>query len=140
MNDSRLEEQIRSLRPASLPPDLLARMAQPPLAMNPRRTRKILRVVFGAGLAVAAAVAIMAHWPAPPVTPTAAAPSVSIRQQRSVLLDTRTLAVLHRDGRTWEVAEQQWRDDNLALCSAVPVQVQSAAIRREIVCQPVDFY
>jgi hypothetical protein len=65
---------------------------------------------------------------------------LSICQQRSVLLGSRTLAVLHHDGRTWEVAEQQWRDDKLALCSAVPVQVQSATIRREIVCQPVDFY
>lgn len=140
MNHPHLEKEIRSLRPAPLPQDLLARMAQPPPVAHSRPARKVLRVVFGTALAVAAAVAIMAHWPAPTVIPSAAPPSLSIRQQRSVLLDTRTLAVLHRDGRTWEMAEQRWRDDDLALCSAVPVQVRSARIRREIVCQPVDFY
>jgi len=138
MNKTSLEDEIRNLRPAPLPPDLLARMARPPSVAIPRRTPNVLRIVFGAGLAVAAAVAIIASWPAPPVTP-AVPPSLSVCQKRSVLLDTRTLAVLHRDGRTWEVAEQRWRDDNLALCSVVPVRVQSASIRREIVCQPVDF-
>lgn len=139
MNHPLLEEQIRNLRPAPLPPDLLARMAQPPEITNPRHGRQILWVVFGAGLAVAAAVAIMAHWPALPVTSPATVRSLSIRQQRSVLLDTRTLGVVHRDGRTWEVAQQQWHDDNLALCAEVPIQVRSTGIRNEIVCQPVDF-
>jgi hypothetical protein len=140
MKHPTLEEEIRSLRPAPLPPDLLSRMAQPPPVIKQRRTRRVLHVVFGAGLAVAAALAIMARWPAPPPPPAAAPPSLTISQHRSVLLDARTLAVLHHDGRTWEVAEQRWRDDNLALCSAVPQQVRSSAIRREIVCQPVDFY
>jgi len=139
MNRSALEEEIRNLRPAPLPPDLLARMTQRPPLTQPRRARQVLHVGFGAALALAAAMVIMARWPAPPATPVAPLPSLSLCEQRSVLMDTRTLALLHHDGRTWEVAEQQWRDDNFALCSAVPLQVQSAAIRREVVCQPVDF-
>lgn len=137
MKTPSLEEEIRSLRPAPLPPDLLARMAQPPPVEQARRVWNGAHLMLAAGLAVAATVALMANWPAP-ASP-AAPPSLSICQKRSVLLDTRTLGVLHRDGRTWEVAEQRWRDDHLALCSAVPVQVQSAEIRREIVCQLVDF-
>lgn len=143
MNPSSFEEEIRSLRPGPVPPDLLARMAEPPPVATPRGGWNVLRVAFGSGLAVAAAVAIMAGWPALPVAPmapaSASSPHLSTSQKSSVLLDTRTLAVLHRDGRTWEVAEQRWRDDQLVLCSVVPVQVQAAEIRREIICRMVDF-
>jgi hypothetical protein len=55
------------------------------------------------------------------------------------LLAERTLAVEEHDGRVWELVEQEWRDDSIALCSDNPLRVRYSETRVERLCQPVDF-
>jgi hypothetical protein len=139
MNDDLLEAALRDLRPAALPADLKARMKCPPPLERPTLDglRK-LRVIGSASLAAAAALVWVLL---PPATgPADSAPrTVQIHQTESTLLSERTLAVEEHDGRVWELVEQEWRDDSIALCSSSPVRVRFSETRVERRCQPVDF-
>jgi hypothetical protein len=105
--------------------------------------RRILRSWQFALAALAAAACVLLlpailPDPAAPAQPATSRP-LSVRHHESTLLAERPLAVVERDGRFWRIAEQQWQDRDLALCSATPVRVRFAATRRELVCQPVEF-
>lgn len=140
MNDDLLEEALRNLRPAALPVDLMARMQAPPPPLP--ATVPWYRNVRVIGVAtLAAAAALLGMW----VPPSASGPAdpaprtVRIHQTESTLLAERTLAVEVQDGRVWELVEQEWRDDSIALCSDSPVRVRYSETRVERLCQPVDF-
>ena len=139
MNDDMLEAALRGLRPAALPADLRERMKSPP--PSERATLpwwRSARVIVTASLAAAAAVAWMLVPPAAgPADPTPR--TVRIHQTESSLLAERTLAVEEHDGRVWELVEQEWRDDLIALCTDSPVRVRYSETRVERLCQPVDF-
>lgn len=140
MNDDLLEETLRNLRPAALPADLKARMqAPPPLVLVAVPWWRKVRVIGAASLAAAATLAWVfvppsASGPAHPAPRT-----VRIHQTESTLVAERTLAVEEHDGRVWELVEQEWRDDSIAVYSASPVRVRYSETRVERLCQPVDF-
>jgi hypothetical protein len=140
MNDDLLEAALRTLRPAALPADLKARMqAPPPLEPATVPWWRNVRVIGAASLAAAAALVWMLV-PPPASGPADPAPrAVRIHQTESTLLAERTLAVEEHDGRVWELVEQEWRDDSIALCSDSPVRVRYSETRVERLCQPVDF-
>lgn len=140
MNDDLLEAALRELRPAALPADLKARMqTQPPPGPVTLPWWRDVRVI-GASLLAAAATIIGMIVPPSDSHPVAPLPrSVRIHQTESTLLAERTLAVEEHDGRIWELVEQEWRDDSIALCSDSPVRVRYSETRVERLCQPVDF-
>jgi hypothetical protein len=140
MNDELLEAALRELRPAALPTDLKARMqAQPPPGPVTLPWWRDVRVIGASLLAAAATIVWMVVPPSAshPVDPLPR--SVRIHQTESTLLAERTLAVEEHDGRIWELVEQEWRDDSIALCSDSPVRVRYSETRVERLCQPVDF-
>lgn len=140
MNDDLLEEALRNLRPAALPADLKARMqAPPPLEPVTVPWWRSVRGIGAATLAAAAAL-VWALLPLSSPGPTETAPrTVRIHQTESTLVAERTIAVEEHDGRVWELVEQEWRDDSIALCSDSPVRVRYSETRVERLCLPVDF-
>ena len=142
-DDSFIEDEIRKLRPAALPADLRMRMRNEPALPKPSRLRRILPIAAAAGLAAAACVAIVVSLPDRPGSTADASPAppdhLTIIEQSSTLADTRTIAIREHQGRMWELVEQEWHDDTVALCSTTPVRVRSTVIRPEIVWVPVNF-
>ena len=138
MNDEHLEQQIRSLRPNRLPPDLTERLEAEPIRPLGGTGRVKLFIAAAAVFATAACIAI---WFRPVDTSVGVSVprAVSILQQDSTLLNSRTLALREHNGQLWEVSEEEWRDDTVAFCSASPAKLRSTVIRRETVCAPVDF-
>jgi hypothetical protein len=138
-NDEELEGILRGLRPGPLPEDLCARMVEPPARIE----RVVVRFPWGRWLAGAGVVAAcVAVWMSDLREQGGEATEggvVSVRQRQSVLLESRSLAVIEHEGRVWEWAEEEWLDEDVAFCSATPVRVRSAVTRREVVCRPVDF-
>jgi hypothetical protein len=148
MTDHDLEQHLRGLRLAPLPAALKNDMAEPPIGaparlVTPQRRRSILPWIAGplAAAAASVGVALLIRPAAPHADPGEAREfrPVSFSQRQSTLLDSRPLAVIQDGGRMWEVAEQQWRDEEFAFCSAAPVRLRSEDIRREIVFQPIKF-
>jgi hypothetical protein len=144
MNDDQfLEDEIRKLRPAALPADLRERMADEPALPGPTRFRRVLPILAAAGLAAAACVAIVINLPSQPGSTADTNPRppdhLSIIEQESTLMDTRSIAFREHDGRMWELVEQEWRDDTVALCSTAPVRVRSSVTRPVTVWVPVEF-
>jgi hypothetical protein len=140
MNDDLLEAAIRELRPAALPADLKARMKSPP---PPERLTvawwRNARVIATGALAAATAL-VWQLVPGSATDPADTAPrTVRIHQKESTLLAERTLAVEEHNGTVWELVEQEWRDDSIALCSGSPVRVRYSETRVERLCQPVNF-
>lgn len=135
-DDSQLEAALRSMRPGKLPADLRTRMAEPPPAAGPRLWKRPLAIL------PLAAAAVWLLWPGlapPPATPAAPPPTLTLHEQRSTLIDSRPLKFIEHDGQLWEIAEETWREEELALCSTSPLQVQTTETTRQIVCQPVHF-
>ena len=64
---------------------------------------------------------------------------LTIIEQNSILADSRTIALREHEGRMWELVEQEWHDDTVALCSTSPVRVRSTVIRPVTVWLPVQF-
>lgn len=144
MNDDQiLEEEIRKLRPAALPADLRTRMANEPALPGPSRFRRVVPMIAAAGLAAAACIAIVINLPdhtEPRVDNSPPPPEhLSIVEQESTLMDTRSITFREHDGRLWELVEQEWRDDTVALCSTTPVRVRSSVTRPVTVWIPVEF-
>lgn len=98
-----------------------------------------VRVIASGVLAAAAALAWMVVPPSATSPADPAPRTVRLHQTESTLLAERTLAVEEHDGRVWELVEQEWRDDSIALCSDSPVRVRYSETRVERLCQPVDF-
>lgn len=140
MNDQDLEQQIRKLRPGPLPPELRSRLREEPAVNLPRRPRHLGRWAMAAAVVVAATVGAL-------VFPDKQADEVAVEdnkpftviQEEATLIGTRTLERREHDGRLWELVEQQWRDETVAVCSATPVRVRSTVIRPEAVWVPVKF-
>ena len=145
MNDHDLENLIGSLKPAPLPDDLKARMsAEPRPPQKPRNYRGLFAatgVAAAAILVMAGIISIlrpdrpadMASLPEEPNRP------VSVVKKDSTLLNSRILSIEEHDGELWEVAEEEWRDDTLALYTGGPSRLRSTVIRREVVCSPLKF-
>jgi len=150
MKDDELENLMRSLKPAPLPSDLKARLSPEPMRPRPKQGRWKVFLTAAATFAIALfSWSVFNDRDSPTAdstfeTPNSPAPvpnlPVSVLKTDSTLLNSRTLAIKKIDGELWEVAEEEWRDDTLALCSAGPVKLNSTVIRREIVCSPVQFY
>lgn len=135
-DDLQLEERLRSMRPASLPADLRERMKEPPPTPVQGPSRRIL-----AAAPIAAAAAWLLWWslsPAPSAPPAEPA-ALTIHEHRSILVESRPLQFIEHDGRLWELAEETWREEELALCSTAPLRVQTTETNRQLVCLPVDF-
>lgn len=142
MNDQDLEDLIHSLKPAPLPADLKTRMAAEPMRL---RSSTRWRSISIAAAAVAVGVLsflvfFQSEKPAEDdVASTDVEAPVSVLKKDSTLLRSRTLAVKEVEGQLWEVFEEEWRDDTLALCTVGPTRLNSTVIRREVVCSPVEF-
>ena len=127
MNDQRLEEEIRRLQPAPLPADLKARLAREP-ELHERKSRRSMWIAAALVVLATGIVAPSLFRDTAPSPAIAAAP-VSVIQRESTLLGTRTVDQRELDGQVWELVEEQWRDDTVALCSATPARVRSTVIR-----------
>lgn len=141
MNDDQLTEQFRKLRPAPLPRDLQERLAAEPevLATSSRSPRLWWAAAATiALLAVALTVLLNPHETAP-LTEEAEELPISIVSKESTLLGTRTLAQQEHEGQLWELIEEQWRDDTVAICSATTAKVRSSIVRPEVRWVPVVF-
>lgn len=141
MNDNDLENLIRSLKPSPLPGDLKARMSAEP--MRPKVTGARRQLFIAAAAAVLVGVITVTTFmrpdrPAETVSSDLESP-VSVIKKDSTLLNSRTLAIKEHNGQLWEVSEEEWQDDTLALCSVGPTKLNSTVIRREVVCSPVEF-
>jgi hypothetical protein len=134
-DDTELETLLRGLRPGKLPADLRAAMKHPP-GRDPLpwwRHPAILTVPLAAALAIAF------FLPKNSATRPSGPAAVTLRQTQSTLLQSRSLEITKIEGRLWELAEQEWLDEDIALCSAAPVKVKFTEIRHELVWQPVRF-
>ena len=150
MKNDELENLMRSLKPAPLPDDLKARLSAEPLRQKQKANHG--RWQFAGAAAAMLAIGLFVFFimtqrdsskneqdpPLITLSPSEESP-VSVLKTDSTLLNSRTLAIKEIEGQLWEISEEQWRDDTLALCSAGPVKLNSTVIRREIVCSPLEF-
>lgn len=148
MKDHDLENLVRSLRPAPLPGDLRTRLSAEPLRLKkPGNHRRVLVSLAMAAAAIMLMVAIILLLrPDRPDRPAKLVSSpeepgrpVSVIKKDSTLLSSRVLSIEEYDGELWEISEEEWRDDTLALYSGGPSQLNSTAIRRDVVCTPLKF-
>lgn len=135
--DPELETLLRSLRPATLPDPLQTAMKDPPARIAPASPRYLRWLALP--LAAAAVWLLLATLRHEPVSAPASPAPITLRQSQSTLLDSRPLELVRIDDQYWELAEQEWLDEDLTLCSASPVTVKLTTTRREIVWQPVRF-
>lgn len=139
MNDQRLEEEIRKLRPAPLPSDLKARLAQEPELHGRRPGRKMWLAAAAALVVLATAIAVPSLLHDTPTTQADAAAPLSVIQRETTLLSTRTIDQREHDGRVWELVEEQWQDNTVCVSSATPVRVRSTVIRPEYVWVAAEY-
>lgn len=140
MNDDYLAEQIRRLRPTSMPQDLRDRLAGEPAPLAP--SSRVPRLGWAAAAVLALLAVSLTFLLNPEVeSPQATTESrpISIVSQESTLLGTRTLAQQEHDGQLWELIEENWRDDTVAICSATTAEVRSSILRPEVRWVPVVY-
>ena len=135
MNDQELERHIRNLRPAPLPDDLKERLRSEPEPVPSRKGfhRRGYAWAMAACLAGAAvAWFLVSRGDRDPGAPTVDAPEpISVLKEESTLVSTRTLETREHEGYLWDLVEERWRDEQVAMCSATPVTVRSSKIRPE---------
>jgi hypothetical protein len=131
-----LENQLRSLSPGTLPDDVKLRLAQSPQAVDMKGFR-IRHLVFAGSALAAAACELFMLRPSYVISPEPA--SVSIYHQESTLISAKPMGYVERDGRMWSLEEQQWQDEEIALCSNSPITLRSTRERVELVYEPVSF-
>ena len=130
-----LESLLRSLQPKAIPSDIAARMEHPPAPL-PNRKRTVIRFFLAAAAAVALWIATTANN-----TPIRKSPeTITIRKQQSTLVESRPIALVEHEGQIWELHEEEWRDEDAAICSATPISVHLARTRHELAYHPVKFY
>ena len=134
--DPQLESMLRDLRPGQVPADLRARMTVPAVSV-PLWKRLPLPTAIAAAFVLAAG----GLWfvMQPPAQDQGSASPIMLHQHRSTLIENRPIEVIEYQGQFWELTEQKWLDEDIALCSATPVRVQLSEIRHELVYQPVRF-
>lgn len=138
-DDNELEALLRGLRPGSLPADLRTAMRTPPVRPRRARRRHLAVMALPLAAAIAAAVMIALFLAGEGPVGDSAADAITIRQSRSTLVESRPLERVQIKGRLWELAEQEWIDEDLTFCSLSPVGVKLTATRHELVWQPVRF-
>ena len=138
MNDQELEQQIRNLRLGPLPAELRSRLREEPATEFRRPRWKSARWAMAAAVVAAAALTFLVS-PDQPSDEVAVEDPISVIQQEATLIGTRVLETREYEGQRWELVEQQWRDETVAVCSATPVRVRSTVIRPEAVWVPVRF-
>lgn len=131
-----LENQLRSLSPGTLPDDVKLRLAHPPEPAEMKSFRLRHFLFAGAALATAACAVLMLR-PSHAISPEPA--PVSLYHQESTLISAKPMGYVERDGRMWSLEEQQWRDEEIALCSNSPVTLRATRERVELVYEPVSF-
>lgn len=144
MNDDHLlENEIRKIRPSPLPDDLRKRMASEPTPIKHSPPRRLIPWAVAAGLAAAACTAILVNLPRSTDMIAETNPNssevLSIVEQETTLMDARTVGFREHNGRMWELVDQEWRDNTVAICSSAPVRVRSTVDRPETVWIPVNF-
>lgn len=143
-DDEKLENELCMLRPGPLPEDLKERLSQEPSSSNEpeKRSNLFRKFMITAAAACLVAMIVVLMNPTNPGDDQFThndAPHVSILKKDSTLVMTRPLALREHDGQVWEISEEEWLDDTVALCSATPVRVSSIESRKEIVYRPVEF-
>lgn len=134
-DDLELESLLRNLRPQGLPADLRARMDEPPFRRSGWKG-VVVPVVFAAAAVWVFFLALPSGVP----QESEGVPPITIRQQQSSLIDSRVVAVIEHEGQAWELTEEEWLDQEIAICSSSPVQVRLAETRHELVYHPVEFF
>ena len=138
MNDHELEEHIRNLRPAPLPDNLKERLRSEPQSVEPPsgtgiNRQKVVWAMAACLVGVAVAWFLVSrdggYLPGTPIVETS--PPISVLKEESTLVSTRSLETREHDGRLWELVEERWRDEQVAMCSTTPVTVRSSRIRPE---------
>lgn len=134
-DDPTLESLLRSLRPAPLPLDLREQLKTP----RPLRP-SLRRYLYACAAAAAAIILCCLLWPHSPTEPSADPAPICIHHKESTLVQSRDIGTIERDGRLWQVKAQEWRDEELTLCSNTPLTVRFSLTRHEIIYSPVTFY
>ena len=134
-DDLELESLLRDLRPQELPADLRARMDEPPSRRSGWKS-----IVVPCIFAAAAVWVFFLAWPSVVPQESESVPPITIRQQQSSLIDSRVIAVIEHEGQAWELTEEEWLDQVIAICSTSPVRVRASETRHELVYHPVKFY
>lgn len=134
--DHQLESRLRAMIPAHLPADLRERMTAPPAARAPIAWKRALMAI------PPAAAAVWLLWPGTFRVSSASESGVdalTVHESRSVLIESRPLRFIEHHGRVWELAEETWRDEQLAFCTSPSFHIHATETNRRLVCQPVDF-
>ena len=133
-DDLEMESLLKEMRLQSLPADLQERMAEPP----PRRAR--WNRVLAPGLLAAAAVwIVMLVLPDRSPESGGAQGPVTVLERQSSLVDKRVVAIIQGEGQAWELSDQEWLDEEIAICSTSSMQVRLTTTRRELVCEPIPY-
>jgi hypothetical protein len=132
MNDESIEKLLRGMRPEALPDDVCAALQETPVKYRSFAKQRVMAV---AALLLLGTVLFWFNRPSSPVT----APVLTIRHQESTLLSSKRLELRQENEVWWEKCEQEWLDEDTALCSNNPAVVRYTGKRREVVWQPVDF-
>lgn len=138
-DDTELEALLRGLRPGTLPADLRAAMRTPPVRKRPASRRRLALIALPLAAAAAAAIMIALFLAGEAPVGDPARDAITIRQSRSTLVESRPVERVQIEGTLWELAEQEWIDEDLTFCSLSPVGVKLTATRHELVWQPVRF-
>lgn len=132
--DLELESILKDMRPQSLPSDLKARMSEPP-ARPIRWSRAVVPSVSGAA---AVWIALLVLPDRSPDSEEAPEP-VTVLTQQSSLIEKRVVAIIQAEGQAWEVSDQEWLDEEVAICSTGSTQVRFRTTRRELVYEPIPY-
>lgn len=132
MNEESIETLLRHMRPQPLPADVCAALQEPPVKFRPIARHRLMAI---AAILLLGAVLCWLSLPGPADTE----PVLTIRHQESTLLSSKRLELRQQNQEWWEKCEQEWLDQETALCSNSPAVVRYTCKRREVVWQPVDF-
>jgi hypothetical protein len=140
MNDQHLEDQIRKLRPAPLPPELRSRLCEePPVELTRHPAHRVRWAIAAAVVATATLVFLVIPDNQPSEVIAEDDGYLSVVQQEAALVSTRTLETREYNGQLWDLVENRWREETVAMCSATTATIRSTEIRPELVWVPVEF-
>lgn len=131
------EAQLRSVRPAALPPELKARLASPPALPNRRRIIPFLTAL--SALSAAAAWIVSTHLHTPPTPPDSNLPLVA-ESRASHVTNLRPVGIVSDNHqRLWRLVEVAWVDADSLVSSPDSLAVISHQHHRAIVPVAITF-
>ena len=143
--DPSVESALRKLRVAPVPDDLFARLVNAePKQSGATRFHVRPALAWAVPLFAVAACWLLVLRLSPPVRPEqghGVARDVPVRQlnHEATLLDERVLVVIQREGRVWEIAEEQWMHRTELVRASPAGEITATVFKREFVCRPVVF-